>query len=391
MESGVFDHRRIARGLPRGKDAQPTSPESLAGGVRLPPGTQPRTGERSNSLSLAIHLFTFWWSGNSRRDRFTAIYSSSESTTMNQPRRDRSSRYLRPVVRPDIQLQERDLEVLGVLATYRWCTIEHIHPLAFDGISLRIVQRRLRRLWAAGYIDRIYFSVRLEDGRPVDPRATRPVYALTALGSDILREQRGERSMPPTNKPSTYLALAHHLIVTDVLVALAVSLEKQERLRLIRIEREDEMRRKALAWRNEHASASVSIVPDGAITLEELGKGPVTFYLEIIRASVRGGNKELVAKLNRYARLHYERFFENVYGHRRVRAVLLATTSTDRAENFRVLAASALKHGRGLFWFGAYDRLTAENILREPWRTVDDRVRLILPPQQAGGEAAPTV
>ena len=121
-------------------------------------------------------------------------------------------------------------------------------------------------------------------------------------------------------------------------------------------------------------------------------KTALTFYLEVVRAGVRSGNRKLADKLALYARLHHCGYFATVFGHERIRAVLILTTSPERAEHFRQLAAE-LPHGRSLFWFGAYQPpppgrllpvITATHLRSPMWRTTAGEAISLIPQSPSG-------
>ena len=78
-----------------------------------------------------------------------------------------------------------------------------------------------------------------------------------------------------------------------------------------------------------------------------------------------------------------------MFGHKNVRAVLIATTSEERAINFQKMA-SQLPQGKGLFWFGVYQKQATEGVpstvfnpdtvFSKMWKGVDGKEHsLILP------------
>jgi hypothetical protein len=80
-------------------------------------------------------------------------------------------------------------------------------------------------------------------------------------------------------------------------------------------------------------------VPDGAVRRRYSNGETLTFYVEIVRADVRGGNATLLRKMDAYVALNRDGRFRECYGHENLRAVLFFTTSGERADHFRELAA----------------------------------------------------
>jgi hypothetical protein len=117
-----------------------------------------------------------------------------------------------------------------------------------------------------------------------------------------------------------------------------------------------------------------------------------TFYLEVLRADIKGGNARLRAKMDRYIQLAHVGAFNEIFNHQRLRAVLFLTTSPTRAEHLRQYA-QGLRHGRRLFWFGSSESrsehgecvstLTPELLLTPRWLTADGELLSIIPPGKA--------
>lgn len=302
------------------------------------------------------------------------------------------SRYLRPEHPRPMKMTPRDLAVLRAIAKHRYLTCEHVQMLFFSGRAARVAQRRLRLLFENGYIDRYFCPVVLTGTRMSAKQSPRPLYTLGRAGARALREnsEPGTLALPSTPSANArgYATLAHHLVATDLLVALEAACAGREDVELERTEREDELRRKVAAARQQQSLPSF-LVSDGAFTLRypRLGRS-FTYHLEVVRALSRSGNRTLEERMVKYARLHHEGYFAAVFGHT-LRAVLIATTSERRAEHYRQLAAR-LQHGRNLFWFTCYGKemrggvpathFRRDAVLRPIWRTVDDRRVSLLAP-----------
>lgn len=266
-----------------------------------------------------------------------------------------SSRYVRPATpRRGIRLEPRDEAMLAALARFRLLTSAHMHELCCPSRTLRVAQGRLRLLWEHGFVDRV--ELPLQVGRSIQDR-TGPVYALSRHGAGELVD-RGHDLAPTTEWgfPSRGFggaALHHHLVVSDVLAALDVALGKRSDVTLAEVSPERSFRAKIESLRSHQALPKPYVIPDGGFTLRR-GSGPArTFYLEIVRADVRGGTSTLRDKLEKYVALNRAGAFRTLYGHDHLRAVLFLTTSPARAERLRALA-KGLAHSRKLFWFGAY-------------------------------------
>ena len=293
------------------------------------------------------------------------------------------SRYQRPASpTTSLALTARDRRVLRAVYDHRYLTTEHLRLLVFPGISRRVVQARLRKLWEHRYLDRRFVPVVVGDSRhPGRPRGE-PLYCLDGAGAIELSAELGIDSSQIPHTPARnahgFATLEHHLVVTDLIVAISAACRDDPRVRLASFERETRLRFLIYQWRRTNGSGA-AIVPDGAFTLEYDGGPRSTFYVEVVRAGVKGGNGTLGTKLRRYAELVRSGFFREAYGHGHVRAVLFVTTTPRRSEALRQVA-SHVRHGRQLFWFGAIaetaeapSTLTPATILTKTWTTVDDR------------------
>lgn len=304
----------------------------------------------------------------------------------------KSSRFVRPISpQSGIILQERDRKIIQSVYTHRYMRSKHIHQLLFAKVSLRVVQARLRKLWEWGFLERYFVPQVFVSGQPTMSYATQPIYGLGKAGGELLfqmnAEQFNEVVRPP--KKMGLFCLEHHLIVTDFLVSLETA-EFKNNWRLQSVESETALWRKLAAWRNQGGIGQV-IVPDGAFTLVCSQTGQTqSFYLEVVRAGVSGGNRSLLEKWRRYVQLSKDGFFSRVYGHKRIRAVITITGSKKRSENLRLFAAE-LKYGCRMFWFGLYQKpnivvgrvsentLKADSILDARWQTADEEVLSIIP------------
>jgi hypothetical protein len=302
----------------------------------------------------------------------------------------KSSRFIRPEQPQPIQLQLRDIAVLEALFEHRFLNILHLKDLAFPTAGLRTIRRRLRLLWENELVRRRFLPSILEDGRPNQhPIARFPLYSLALAGARIVADRRGLTvdSIPhtPSANRRGYENLKHHVRVTDFLVAAAVASKRCPDVVGVSLQRETALRQAVAAWKLDSGTRGPYIISDGAISIART-QGPIlTFHIELVRSAVAGSNHQLVKKLQKYVRLYRQGFFERVFGHRHLRAVLIATTSEERADRLRTLADRMLVDGRHFFWFGAFDDRailgwTPENVLGPIWRRTDGKVMSILPP-----------
>lgn len=300
--------------------------------------------------------------------------------------------------KPGLTLQPRDIKILRQVAKHRFMRSEHLHTLTEPAVSRRVIQTRLKKLSSHRYLNRLYVPVVLDGTHAPVSHSRQPIYTLTTRGLRLLGEhdlvQKGGVTRV-AERPSVQF-LAHHLVVTDCLVALKRASRNHYAVTLVSGNAENILRVQLHAYRREHSVPS-AVVPDGVFTLRYEPSGEtLIFYLEVVRADVKGGNARLSEKFRRYVELHRQGFFRQVYGHDRIRAVLFATTSAVRATHLAALA-KRLAHGRQMFWFGAYQEKTTdgrlaslfrpENILTLPWKTPDGAVVSLLQPYPPPGRA----
>lgn len=285
-----------------------------------------------------------------------------------------------PIGRERLVVTPRDLDILRAADQHRYVRTDHLKQLLFATTTDRSAQMRLRKLWRHGYLDRVYLASVVGGERRPPRGAGVPVFTLAAKGRAALHGERGGTDAAgETVSPST---IQHELVVTDFMVALHSAIRNRAEVWLVETSHAGNLWRR-LGGRRLPAIPGERLVPDGAVTLQRADRARETYYLEVVRAGVRAGNGTLWDKLLRYSEANHRGAFRELYGHDRVRAILIATTSEERSENLRALAKS-LPHGRKLFAFASYEskdaegravpRFTAASILDLPWRTVDGEV-----------------
>ena len=264
-----------------------------------------------------------------------------------------------------MQLTPRDRQILAAVYQHRYLSSQHVHALLFAGRHVTLARLRLRKLWQHRYLDRFFFPVVLDGTRDCLRNAARPLYCLSRHGAQVVAADAGldVEHIPHTSAQNAegYATLQHHLVTTDLLVALQGACGSRTDVEVVSFEREHAL------WGSVNVARARTglgtyIVPDGAFTLRrEHTPRPWTFYVEIVRADARSGNKSLLKKMRQYVQLLRAGFFKAVYGHESVRAVLFCTTTSARADNFRQLS-SRLPHGKNLFWFTAYEAFKTQGI-----------------------------
>jgi hypothetical protein len=298
-----------------------------------------------------------------------------------------TSIYVRPELARPIRLVPRDVEILKAVHHHRYLSAEHVHQLFFATSGIRPVTARLRKLWENEYLDRYFVPLALDGTRDCLRQKHPPYYTLTTRGAAIVSDSTGIAvgRIPSTPKQNRvgFTTFAHNLVATDFSVAAEARARALENV-TVHVQREHELGPLISTWRRTNKASVPHVQSDGAITVRRADGMPTTFHIEVVRAESRAGNQSIARKLKRYATLNREGFFRDAFGHRHLRAVLLMTTSKERADNLRELAMS-LPYGKHLFWFGTYqspDRrrdfdtvFTPETVFSPMWRSAGDEER----------------
>ena len=192
------------------------------------------------------------------------------------------SRYVRPDQPIPTVLQPRDIRILEAVHKHRYLTSVHIHHLFFGGKTMNAVRVRLRKLWSNHCLDRYYFPIMLTGIRKSQPEKGRALYSLAKRGAEILVEHLGydPDDIPCTPRDNTvgFAYLKHHLVVTDMLVALESS--DRDDVEVVKTERETSLRQIISSARTTGEFKGQSVISDGFFTLRYPGSNkPWTFHL----------------------------------------------------------------------------------------------------------------
>lgn len=264
------------------------------------------------------------------------------------------SRYRRRLLLPRdrLALTERDLEILRVVHRHRFIRAHHLHPLCFRGRTLRAAQSRLEKLWQHGYLDRHFVPYALDGTRRAPSDAATPVYAIGAKALEVLKAAGSDAGGRMTMREAAPSTLAHHLVVTDLLASIEAACLARGTPEDAQTEHEWRL------WKtagDRKVPTSGLAVPDGAVTFRGPDRPvPETWYVEVVRADVSGGNDAFLAKMRRYLALRDEGRFLRAFGHVRVRGVFVATPTPERARNLRALCAR-LPSDRRFFAFTHFE------------------------------------
>jgi hypothetical protein len=282
--------------------------------------------------------------------------------------------------------------MLKAVHHHRYLSAEHVRRLFFPTAGIRPVTARLRKLWENKYLDRYFVPLALDGTRGCLRRKHPPYYALATKGARLLCTATGIDMADVPHTPAAnrlgFATFEHHLVATDFLTALEAAVAQRNELTAYTW-REHQIRPAVCRWSSQTRPRRSFLVSDGAFTVQLDGQRPAAFHLEVVRAGTKAGNATLRTRLARYSHLNKSGFFGKALGQSRLRAVLIMTTSEERAANLRELART-LPYGKHLFWFGAYqspDRrrdydtvFTPETIFSPMWRSAgDEELHSILP------------
>lgn len=298
--------------------------------------------------------------------------------TVYRPRRTRSGNP------PPFQLTSRDIDILTVVARYRFLNSGHICTLIAG--SPKNIRNRLKGLFEHGFLDRPecqYDFYRPGGGSQL------AVYALTDKAARLLHRQgsftQGERlSCQQRNHVISRPFLEHTLEVADFAINLKVSVRNQTDVELVANEDllhrlPQETRQLAKPFRlnvpviHKSTRNNIGVEPDYAFSLgfPEL-KRRAHFLCEIDRNTMPVERSSLaqtsiLRKFLAYQALWQANLHTSHFGWRNFR-VLIITNDREHAQCMR----ACLRHhtnGQGLqlFWFASRQTLDWSNILEHQW------------------------
>jgi hypothetical protein len=195
----------------------------------------------------------------------------------------------------NIELQERDFELLHALFESRVLTCAHIAALFFHD-RREATKKRLQKLKGAGYLGE-------RPRRPWEPS----ILLLTREGHQLLRE-RGQLGTVHADTPArlaerggvSQLTLQHELAVLDVKVSVVRALEQRSHVRLLEFSTRPSLHEFSVST---PSGLDVTVKPDGFLRLLDKRPGPSpdqAFFLEVDRSTE--SLDILVARATSYAR-----------------------------------------------------------------------------------------
>jgi len=265
-----------------------------------------------------------------------------------------------------VQLQERDIDILDALSSYRLLTTSQLARLFFT--TKKRAERRLRQLYDAELVERIF--------RPVVRGSAEILYILDREGVNLLAQVQGRdraeiqtaRTRAKSLKP---FVLDHFIEVNQFRLSITLSAPKHNSS-LIFWKYEHELQNKnkkgvLISDRvtdPENPSQKIPVTPDGFFGLKT-PRGNTYFFVEVDRGTM--DNQRFRRKMRGYARYWADNVFQEKWGYKTFR--VLTTTTTRRVSNL-IKTTCQLKDTRLLSMFHFTDKanITPETILDTVWR-----------------------
>lgn len=283
--------------------------------------------------------------------------------------------------RPTLALQERDVDLLRTIESYRLLSSPQLQ-LLFADESERGLYRRLHALYHHGYLDRL-------KGEPNAPI----VYALAARGAEILVEHGHLKEVPVFTKKNAELQrryVAHQAMIADFRIALELATRAHTGVELVFFHPEGS----ALHDRvSTGRGTAIPVYPDGFFSLHfpgrPEGRNRAYCFLEADRSTMI--LRRYVTKLTGYWRWFEQGRHTEKFGIRVFRVLTITRSEERMASLLRATAgADHLEPGRAMFWFTAQGRYppTRPAALFDPiWETPDapGQGRSVLPAELVPG------
>ncbi|MFH1565152.1 MAG: replication-relaxation family protein [bacterium] len=289
---------------------------------------------------------------------------------------------------PSMRLQDRDLEILRLVADYGVLSSAHIYALLGTSTSgaTRRVQERLSRLFHNGYLHRPPQQITLNVYQQVFNSqygalnsGSHLIYTITQQGADMAflddPERRQQISWQTQAYKRQFLNLWHALMVAEFHATIAqVDYEKTKtQLRSWKQGEDINQHPPQVKIKGKKGSIKKAIKPDAYFILKK-GEYVQHFFLEADRSTMTIAR--FVEKIKAYWKLWQEKKHAEHFGIGESVGfrVLTTTISEARAENLRraVKEADNGKIGNNMFYFTCaknIDFTNPESILKPIWRT----------------------
>lgn len=197
---------------------------------------------------------------------------------------------------PHMILMPRDVAVLEDVLKYRFLTTSQIETLRANDpkeerrfASRLTLTRRLKLLFHHRYLRRI--------PRPLAQGSREPVYFIDVEGARTLAGTHGEVKVSPPSRLPALPALEHQLGVVQARLSLSVAATRQPGDALLEWLPGERVRFQAMVEEPGRRRQTVTIIPDGAVTIR-IGKQRHYGFLEEDRGSETQGT--IAAKCRAY-------------------------------------------------------------------------------------------
>ncbi len=259
-----------------------------------------------------------------------------------------------------MQLTERDLRILRLVADFRYMTRDQVEKLEFSPSTASYCKRRLSLLFHNAYLERRFLPLREAFG------AARAYYVLDQRGAGVLAEAyeltRQELDWRPRDGRREPLYMEHTLRINDVRSVMLVA-ARRAALELSWIDERD-LKRRAHDHRVPdplHPGERITIIPDGYFTLG----GRWSFALELDRGTVEEG--PFKRKARGYGEWKATGGYAKSFGTQSLRVLfVVADARRDPQRLSRIRRWTEDAQGRSMFWFAHLDELAPKTVLDEP-------------------------
>lgn len=259
-----------------------------------------------------------------------------------------------------LELSPRDMDILKSVYTYRFLTSTQLTKMFFTSKSF--ADRRLRRLYDHGFLDRIQ--------RPVTEGKSELLYALWTEGARFLSRKfqisKEELGWSKSKNRVGGEFLEHELEVTRFRLTLEEAFKHNPSYSLKEWRNKEELKLKkgsiSYGEKIRERGKSIVLIPDAYFVLHT-PKGTAHFFLEIDRYT-ETASKVFKRKMKGY-RMYFERgLFRDRFGGRNFR-VLTVTTNGTRLKSITKVTREL---GLGImYWFTTSDVITPETIFGKIW------------------------
>ena len=291
------------------------------------------------------------------------------------------------------QLTEQDVDIVRLLARYRFLRSSHIATLV--GRSLDRTNDRLSKLFHASYIDRPRAQLDYYPGMGSAPM----VYALADRGARLLIERDGiefanvewSRKNRRVGRPF----IDHQLAIVDFYVSLRrASIERGFRLMepneiAASMPERAQHARNAFAMRvtlsHRGAIHEIGVIPDFVFCLSAASNERRNFFVEIDRGTMPVARRDFTQtsferKMRAYLAAYAAKMHEKQFGWKSCR-ILTVTTDRKRARSMMDALRRLRAHGTpgpSLFYFATRDELATVDPLRQTWTDGTDRAATLI-------------